>query len=434
MKKIIFGTIFVTLALLAFSSFSYAQTTDESVEQLREKSRIDQINIEEINNKLKILSSKTVETVQQKNVLSSTIKELTAKRNKLVSEKNSTDKKIKAAGIIIKTLSSEISTKNKILDKSNESLSSLLKNLYQQDQQPLLIKLLSEENLDGLSRTYNDVIYLNSKLNKYIKSVTSQREILDESKNKKEDEQEILNSLKKNLITKEQEVVTTKKEKDALLVEKKKEEEALKKETALLEKQKEDFERAIEDYESQIKYILNPSSIPKEGSILSWPLTTMILTSSYGPRVSPYDRSKIQIHRGIDLRAKVGTNIYSMASGIVDGTGNTDIVCRGASWGNWILVKYNNGLSSLYGHLSSIKVSPGDKVTKGDIIGLSGGAPKAFGAGSSKGPHLHLSVYASSGVKIDTIPSQSCDGKIFTQPMITASNAYLDPTHYLPKF
>jgi murein DD-endopeptidase MepM/ murein hydrolase activator NlpD len=91
-----------------------------------------------------------------------------------------------------------------------------------------------------------------------------------------------------------------------------------------------------------------------------------------------------------------------------------------------VFIRYNNGLASTYGHLSIITAKVGQKVKVGDTVGLSGNT------GSSTGPHLHVSVYASDGVKVDTVPSKSCNGKIFTQP-ISALNAYLNPALYLPK-
>ena len=116
----------------------------------------------------------------------------------------------------------------------------------------------------------------------------------------------------------------------------------------------------------------------------------------------------------------------AMGSGTVMGTGDTDLACKGASFGKWVFIKYNNGLSSTYGHLSVITAKVGQEVSAGDVVGLSGNT------GSSTGPHLHVAVYASDGVKVDTVPSRSCGGKIFTQP-IAALNAYLDPALYLPK-
>jgi murein DD-endopeptidase MepM/ murein hydrolase activator NlpD len=117
-----------------------------------------------------------------------------------------------------------------------------------------------------------------------------------------------------------------------------------------------------------------------------------------------------------------------MADGVVKGTGDTDLVCPGVSFGRFIFIEYSNGLSSTYGHLSLIKVREGQKVSRGEVVGYTGGT------GRVTGPHLHVSVYASSSaVSVATVPSKSCPGKILKQP-IAPTNAYLDPMYYLPLY
>ncbi len=416
MKKIIFGTIFITLALFACSSYSNAQTETELRNQINEANS----EIEKINREIEILSGRIATTAEQKRTLANAIKDLTLKKDKLVKERLQTEKKIKATGLVIKTLDNEIVNKNIVLDKSRQSLSVLLKDLYQQDRQNFVQKVLSENNLADFSREYNNVITLNKQIDDNINTVSIQKQGLTISKDKKVVEQQNLTTLKKTLTAKEQEIAANKKEKDSLLVATKNKESEYQKMLAEQEKRKEAFEKSIEDYEAQIKFILNPNLLPKEGSgVLSWPLSSVLITSPYGSRWGKF-------HYGLDFRAKVGTNVYAMASGTVIGTGDTDIACRGASFGKWVFIKYNNGLSSTYGHLSQIKVSEGDKVKAGDIVALSGNT------GSSTGPHLHVAVYASGGVKVDTVPSKSCNGKIFTQP-IAALSSYLNPSLYLPK-
>ena len=172
-------------------------------------------------------------------------------------------------------------------------------------------------------------------------------------------------------------------------------------------------------YESQLDFILNPKTIPKAGSeVLSWPLDSILITSPFGERWGTF-------HYGVDFRASVGTPVKSVYSGVVEGVGDTDTDCPKASFGKWVFIRHSNGLSSTYGHLSVISVKEGQKIKTGDIIGLSGNT------GYSMGPHLHLSVYASDGVSVQTKPSLSCSGKIFTQP-ISATDAHLDPLLYLP--
>jgi murein DD-endopeptidase MepM/ murein hydrolase activator NlpD len=128
----------------------------------------------------------------------------------------------------------------------------------------------------------------------------------------------------------------------------------------------------------------------------------------------------------VDFRAAVGTPIKAVAEGVIKGVGDTDICCPRASFGKWILIEHNNGLSSTYAHLSLIRVKKGQRVARGAVIGYSGNT------GSSTGPHLHLSLYVSNGVEIDSFESKSYPGKILTQP-IAATNAYLEPMYYLPK-
>ncbi|MDQ3014888.1 MAG: M23 family metallopeptidase, partial [bacterium] len=128
-------------------------------------------------------------------------------------------------------------------------------------------------------------------------------------------------------------------------------------------------------------------------------------------------------HNGIDLGVPIGTAIKSAGVGEVVASGDTDTVCPRASYGKWVLIKHSNGLSTLYAHLSLIKVSAGQAVESGSIIGYSGNT------GYSTGPHLHFTVYASQGVQVVNRPSQACGGT-YTMP-VADLKAYLNPLSYL---
>jgi murein DD-endopeptidase MepM/ murein hydrolase activator NlpD len=94
-----------------------------------------------------------------------------------------------------------------------------------------------------------------------------------------------------------------------------------------------------------------------------------------------------RIHGGIDIPAKVGTQIKSIADGKVIAAGALDSRC-----GDGVSIDHADGLRSSYCHLSGINVSNGDTIKQGAIIGLTGGAVGAAGSGNSKGPHLHLTL------------------------------------------
>lgn len=393
----------------------FAVTADEV------RNQINDINdqIKELDKEIAKYQSQLAETGQQKNTLNNTIKELTITRNSLLAERTQIQKKINATSLVIQEIGSNIETKEESIQKSEASLKKMLYSLYQSERETLIEKILAKEGLEDISREYNNTLAINEDVRNYINDLLNEKEELSTTKSQKLDEQEKLNNLKKTLLAKETAVLNTKKEKDTLLLQTKNKEVEYQKMLAEQIKRKDSFEKSIEDYEAQLKFILNPKLIPKEGSeVFAWPLSYILITSPYGSRWGKF-------HYGLDFRAAVGTPVYAMASGVVEGFGDTDISCPKASFGKWIFIKYNNGLSSTYGHLSAISVKKGQQVKVGDVVGLSGNT------GSSTGPHLHVGVYASDGVKIDTVPSVSCSGKIFTQP-IAALTSYLDPALYLP--
>ena len=409
--------ILLILICMAFLPLSMQAST---ASDLRQQINDTNSQIDALQEQIDALNGQLDVTGQQKNTLNNAIKELTITRNKLLKEKDQTEKKINNTSLIIEQLGNNIDSKEESIRKSEESLRGMLYSLYQSEEYTLMERMLANEKLSEFSRDYNNVIAVNSEVKDNIGILQGQKKELTDSQITKMTEQDKLNELKKTLVAKETAVLSTKKEKDALLTETKNKEAEYQKMLADQLKKKETFEKAISDYESQLKFILNPNSIPKEGSgALSWPLSHILITSPYGSRWGSF-------HYGDDFRASIGTSVFAMGSGIVEGTGNTDIDCKGASFGKWIFIKYNNGLSSTFGHLSSILVQQGQTVNAGDLVALSGNT------GYSEAPHLHVSVYASSGVSVATVPSKSCNGKIFTQP-IAALSAYLNPLLYLPK-
>ena len=120
------------------------------------------------------------------------------------------------------------------------------------------------------------------------------------------------------------------------------------------------------------------------GGDLLWPVDPELnyISSDYGPRVL---YGKPNTHRGIDIiRAGYniyGKNIYAANSGTV-----TLAVWGHKSYGNYVLIDHGGGYATLYAHCSSLLVSKGDKVTRGQVIA------KIGSTGNSTGNHLHFEV------------------------------------------
>lgn len=110
-----------------------------------------------------------------------------------------------------------------------------------------------------------------------------------------------------------------------------------------------------------------------------WPLPGYINISSYfGQRIDPIDQ-KLHFHNGIDLPAPVGTSIISPTEGEVVFAGENNV------YGNMLVIR-SGGYDFMFGHCSSILVTNGQAVTKGQEIA------KVGSTGRSTGPHLHFGV------------------------------------------
>ena len=101
------------------------------------------------------------------------------------------------------------------------------------------------------------------------------------------------------------------------------------------------FEQELLQYESELKFAIDPTSLPSAGSgVLKWPISKVKITQEFGDtafaRTGAY---KGQGHNGIDFAAAVGTPIKAALQGVVKGVGDTDKVCPGSSYGRWVLIE-----------------------------------------------------------------------------------------------
>ncbi|MBI4091108.1 MAG: peptidoglycan DD-metalloendopeptidase family protein [Candidatus Komeilibacteria bacterium] len=118
---------------------------------------------------------------------------------------------------------------------------------------------------------------------------------------------------------------------------------------------------------------------------MTWPIPGRTITAFFHDPDYPY--RNIFEHPAIDVRSPQGSPIYAAASGYV-------ARAKDAGMGySYIMLLHDNGISTVYGHVSGINVTEGSFVTQGQIIGLTGGKPGTPGAGPlTTGPHLHFEV------------------------------------------
>lgn len=127
------------------------------------------------------------------------------------------------------------------------------------------------------------------------------------------------------------------------------------------------------------------ASIP---SIQPIPNEKTEISSGFGERLHPILKI-VKMHEGLDFTSPIGTEVHASGDGRVT---FADYGTNG--YGIHVIIDHGFGYETLYGHLSQLKVRNGQKVKRGDLIGLSGNT------GLSAGPHLHYEVHKA-GTPVD---------------------------------
>ncbi len=426
-KKIFFSLIFLASGFLAAPFITHAVVSEELQQKIEETRRQRDTLFEEqkkLQAQLDILN-------KEGKTLTGAVRSLDASRNKLANDIRITQNKIAASNLNISALESEMTEKERQIATHERGIEESIKKVAGYDNRSLFAELLSYKQI---SEVWTDRDTLNSLQG----DLLSQIDLLRDAKADLERERELKEKSKNDLVNFQGElggqkkvVEQTKAAKAKLLAQTKSQEGSYQKLLADNIARQKQFEANLFAYESLLRIELDKSKIPvAAASILSWPLDRFTITQRFG-RTSDSGRLYASgTHNGADFGIPVGTAVKSVRQGVVVGMGNTDDQAGCYSYGRWIMVKHDNGLSTLYSHLSSSIVSMGQSVVRGQTIAYSGGTPGANGSGYSTGPHLHLGLYATEGVRIQKYAS-SINCKEVTIPLADPA-AYLDPLAYLP--
>lgn len=137
------------------------------------------------------------------------------------------------------------------------------------------------------------------------------------------------------------------------------------------------------------------------------PLSSLSVSSPYGPRNIVVGETTYWWHNGVDFGAEANTPVYAAAGGTVKAARNNE-----GGYGYYAALDHGN-FGTLYAHLSRLSVREGMAVSAGDLIGYSGST------GATTGPHLHFELRI--GSYENFWDRAQCDKNIFmrtTDPMI----------------
>lgn len=384
--------------------------------------------------------------------LESEIARLDLSRRKIANDIAVTQNRISATGLEMEELEIEINDKTRRITESKEAVSGALRDMARLADTTFAEQILSGASFTDAWEDMDRLTRVQAFLRDEVRELEIIREALEANHQDLSLKQNELVSFNKQLSGQRSVLDQTRAQQSTLLSRTKSEEAEYQKLLEEKREAREQLEADLRSFEAELKYTLDPSSLPAVGSgVLKFPLASSFMnrcrdrenvfgnvyciTQYFGN--TPFAQSGAYSgkgHNGIDFGSPEGTGVVSALSGVVEAIGNTDTIAGCYSYGKWVLIRHPNGLTTLYAHLSHISVSQGEAVPTGGVIGYSGNT------GYSTGPHLHFTVFASNGVQVKNLrdwyiengrsPSTACARGGAVIP-VAPTQAYVNPLNYL---
>jgi murein DD-endopeptidase MepM/ murein hydrolase activator NlpD len=422
----IFSFIFIgaLFAQLVVPTISHATLVDDLQKQIDARNA----TIASLEKEIAQYEAQVTLTSKQAATLKGLISTLDITKKKLDTQITQTQNKISATELTINKLGGEIKTQKSAINQNTEALGETMRRMNQTDDETLLESILANSSVSVFLNEIQNLTEIQNSVKDHINTLKKLKQDLQNKQTDSEKNKQNLVGFKSDLSSQKKAVVYDTQVKNQLLADTKSQEANYQKQLTEKKALRDAVEKELTDFEAQLQIAIDPNSVAKaKTGVLSWPLSSIRVTQYFGNTAFAQAHSILYNgmgHNGIDFAASIGTPVKAALAGTIAGTGDTDKVCPGASYGRWVMVTHDNGLSTLYAHFSVINVSAGQRVATGDTIGLSGAT------GYATGPHLHFTVYATQGVEIVNRPSKACNGT-YRLPVATFA-AYLNPLSYLP--
>lgn len=257
------------------------------------------------------------------------------------------------------------------LEESEEDLGDRLRTMYKSGSMGFIDVLFSSENVSELMNNFSIVQYIFKNDKDIVTDLKDRHEELNEMAKVLEAKQSELNAKQEALGDSYSQLASAKKEVNA--------------ENADLQEQIDQWQADSAAIAAQINNAQQGGGgyQPPAGSVSSsgfaWPVPGHSRVSSeYGWRML---NGKSDFHLGIDIPAPTGTPVVAAKDGMVIATGG-----QHWSYGNIVIIDHGNGVATAYAHNSSILVSDGQIVKRGQTIALAGNTGNSFGS------HCHFEV------------------------------------------
>jgi murein DD-endopeptidase MepM/ murein hydrolase activator NlpD len=366
---------------------------------------LDELNQEIQKSKEKLEDIKKQAAIYQKNIrlkqeealsLQNQLEILNNKIAKTELDIEATEEEIKKTELEVRETELQILEQEEDIDNKQSDLGGTLKQIQlNSDTNFLEIFVLNNSISDFFNHVENTKLLSHNLNNSLIKVKLLKQQLVEKKKDLDQKREELV-KLEKQLQLERAELQGEINYKDDLLVETKESEDTFYNLYWQAKREQENASAEIYTLEKQARAALDQNKADQPeltDSTLIWPVPKNTITATFHDPSYPFRH--IFEHPGIDIRVGQGTSLSAAADGYV-------LKAKDNGMGySYIALIHADGLSTVYGHVSKIYVKTDEYVSKGEIIGLTGGMPGTPGAGNlSTGPHLHFEVRLN-GIPVD---------------------------------
>ena len=374
-----------------------AQTVDNLKDQLSQK----QAQLAQIQQQINAFQSHISSTQKQANTLKNQLSIFDDQINSLQLQIQANQTRTDDTNAQITETQSQIARRQAEINDNKKILAQLIVQLNQMDSDSLLYMGLGNDSFSAFldQVQYNESVQC--KVFQIVQNIKTIKAQLEQQQAALEVQLKQLQDLRSQLTVSQDSLNEQRQQKQGLLDQTKGIEKNYQKLLSQSQGQEDQIQQEMSNLDNAIRAKLGNLSVPTAKGQLAWPMDG-VLTQGYGN--TGFTALGYNFHNGFDIAAPPGTPIYAAADGIVVSCDTGE-----AAYGNWCAIKHNlstptgaRQIVTLYGHMRSFKLSAGQVVKQGDLVGYEGntGNTTRLTLGPEHGYHVHFSVFDAQGFGI----------------------------------
>lgn len=378
-----------------------AGPSNEELAQQAEEAKVNQLN-QEINKKRSDINTLQKEIDAYAEQINFKQQEARSLRNQVAILDNqiakvnlnieSTQIKIEQTNLEIQRINLEIEILEQQIARRKQEIGQLLRLIYRTDQVSYLEVILTNNSFSDFFDQIKYTEQINSDLKSSLDKLKNTKKDSEIQRSNWEDKAVLEEELKDELQQQKDELGERNTAQEILLIQTRLTERQYKNYQYQLQVEQQQINADIVSLEKELRQQLEQRGLKERfkgfgPAIFSWPISPArgITAFFHDP---DYPFRYIFEHPAIDIRTFQGTPVKAPESGYV-----ARVKFRGDSSYAYLMIIHNDGLSTVYGHISNVYIQEDQFVTKGQTIAATGGTPGTAGAGRlSTGPHLHFEV------------------------------------------